>query len=174
MTGAPFPIRKILALRGGALGDFILTLPALAALRRRCPQAAIELRTRPRHAWMALASGLADTAADIDDAGMAELFMPAPAANGPWPPIYEGYLSGFALIVSYLPDREGRLADYLRRGARKPCIVLPHRPAAGEHAADAWSRPLQPPEDLDARPAIPRLHLPKNILDPGAALLRSL
>lgn len=173
MTGTLLPIRKILVLRGGALGDFILTLPALAALRRRCPQAAIELRTRPRHVWLALESGLADTAADIDDAGMAEFFMPAPGANEPWPPIYEDYLSGFDWIVSYLPDRDGSLANNLRRGARKSCIVLPHRPAAGEHAADAWSRPLLP-QGQNLQPALPRLHLPENLLDSGAAWLRGL
>lgn len=36
-------MQKILVLRGGALGDFIVTLPALALLRQRWPQSRIEL-----------------------------------------------------------------------------------------------------------------------------------
>ncbi len=174
MTGNFPSIQKILILRGGALGDFILTLPAFAALRRRYPQAAIELCTRPRHAWLALESGLADSAADIDAAEMAELFMPAPQSNQPWPPIYEKYLSNFSLIVNYLPDPDGTLTDNLRRGTQKPCITLPHRPAIGEHAADAWSRPLQSMHDGDVQSAIPRLQLPERLLRPGAAMLRAL
>jgi ADP-heptose:LPS heptosyltransferase len=32
---------KILVIRGGAIGDFILTLPVLAALRRQFPDTAL-------------------------------------------------------------------------------------------------------------------------------------
>ena len=35
--------QRILVIRGGAIGDFILTLPVLAALRDRFPQAEIEV-----------------------------------------------------------------------------------------------------------------------------------
>ncbi len=34
---------KILVIRGGAIGDFILTLPAIAALRQRFPWAQLEV-----------------------------------------------------------------------------------------------------------------------------------
>ncbi len=171
MTGAALTVRKILMLRGGALGDFILTLPALAVLRRRYPDAAIELRTRPRHARLALEAGLADRATDIDSAEMAEAFAPPPAGEQMLPAIYSGYLAQFDLIVSYLPDRNGILARNLRHAGVQNYIAAPHRPAAGEHAADAWSRPLQAPEDQAAGPAIPRLNLPEKFLRSGGELL---
>jgi heptosyltransferase-2 len=34
---------KILVIRGGAIGDFILTLPAIAAMRSQFPQAHLEV-----------------------------------------------------------------------------------------------------------------------------------
>ncbi len=174
MTGASLTVRKILVLRGGALGDFILTMPALAVLRRRYPAAVIELRTRPRHARLALAAGLADRAADIDGAEMAEVFAPASAGGQILPSIYSGYLAQFDLIASYLPDRNGTLARNLRRAGIQNYIAVPHRPAAGEHAADAWICPLRAPHDHDAKPAIPRLNLPETFLQPGSALLRGI
>lgn len=47
-------MRSILILRGGALGDFIVTLPALALLRQRWPDARIELVGNPAAAQLAL------------------------------------------------------------------------------------------------------------------------
>ena len=37
MSGTEAP--RILVIRGGAIGDFVLTLPVLAALRERFPKA---------------------------------------------------------------------------------------------------------------------------------------
>ena len=39
---------KLLVIRGGAIGDFILTLPALAALRCQFPQSSVELLGYPQ------------------------------------------------------------------------------------------------------------------------------
>src|SRR5438445_13493831 len=36
-------MNRILVIRGGAIGDFILTLPTLKALRDACPHAQIEI-----------------------------------------------------------------------------------------------------------------------------------
>ena len=49
-------MRRILVLRGGALGDFIVTLPALALLRRRWPAARIELTGNSTAAQLALSA----------------------------------------------------------------------------------------------------------------------
>jgi heptosyltransferase-2 len=38
---------RILVVRGGAIGDFILTLPAIGALRERWPEAQIEVLGYP-------------------------------------------------------------------------------------------------------------------------------
>ena len=48
---------RILVLRGGAIGDFIVTLPVFRALRRRWPEAFIEIAGYPHIAELALAGG---------------------------------------------------------------------------------------------------------------------
>ena len=49
MTVVPLPVpetpRRVLAVRGGALGDFILTIPALGGLREAGFE--VQLLTRP-------------------------------------------------------------------------------------------------------------------------------
>jgi heptosyltransferase-3 len=50
---------RILVIRGGAIGDFILTLPVLAALRERFPGVEIEVLGYPHIASLALSGGLA-------------------------------------------------------------------------------------------------------------------
>ena len=49
------PENKILVIRGGAIGDFILTLPVLAALRRQFPQTRLEVLGYPHIARLAVA-----------------------------------------------------------------------------------------------------------------------
>ena len=49
--------KRILIIRGGALGDFLLTLPAMDAIRRRQPDAMITLVTRPAYGSLMHASG---------------------------------------------------------------------------------------------------------------------
>ena len=51
---------RILVIRGGAIGDFILTLPVLAALRAQFPQARLVVLGYPHIASLALAGELAD------------------------------------------------------------------------------------------------------------------
>ena len=65
---------RFLILRGGAIGDFILTLPAIAAVRERWPDAYIELIGYPHIANLALAAGLVDHVDSLDRAEMARFF----------------------------------------------------------------------------------------------------
>ena len=44
---------KILVIRGGAIGDFILTLPVLSALQAQFPQAELEVLGYPHIASLA-------------------------------------------------------------------------------------------------------------------------
>ena len=65
---------RILVIRGGAIGDFILTLPVLAALRDRFPRADIEVLGYPRVASLALTGGLAKAVHAIESPGLASFF----------------------------------------------------------------------------------------------------
>src|SRR5262249_9136049 len=91
---------KILVVRGGAIGDFILTLPAIAALRRQFPRAHLEILGYPHIAQLALAAGLVDRVQPIEARGLAAFF----ARDGELPEELRDYFSEFDVIVSYLYD----------------------------------------------------------------------
>ena len=125
-------MRKILVLRGGALGDFLVTLPALALLREHWPDARIELAGNAPAAELARTRGLLDAVHSQHEARWSGLFgeMPAPLA---------AWLREFDLILNFWPDADGELA---RRFPLRPGQVflsapaMPTRtPAAAHYAA---------------------------------------
>lgn len=123
--------QRILILRGGALGDFILTLPAISALRRRWPKAYIELAGYEKSACLVLATGLVDRLQSLDSARMALYFQGECAL----PPEEKKYIRSFDLIVSYLHDPEGVLLKHLKdAGAENIIAVSPLE--IKNHAAD--------------------------------------
>jgi heptosyltransferase-3 len=97
-------MRRILVLRGGALGDFIVLLPALAALRQRWPAARIELIGNARAAGLATSRGLLDAVHSQHEARWSALYgsaaLPSPVAN---------WFAEFDLILNYWPDPDGEL-----------------------------------------------------------------
>ena len=52
---------KILFIRGGAVGDFVLTMPAVHLVRERFPNNEIQVLGYPAIASLAVASGIADS-----------------------------------------------------------------------------------------------------------------
>ena len=65
---------KILVIRGGAIGDFVLTLPAIAALRRQFPEAHLEVLGYPHIIQLALAGGLVNRIQSIEARALAGFF----------------------------------------------------------------------------------------------------
>ena len=61
---------RILVVRGGAIGDFIMTLPAIGALRERWPEAHIEILGYPHIAELAQGRYYADAMRSIDAKAM--------------------------------------------------------------------------------------------------------
>src|SRR6188472_649245 len=94
------PKGKILIIRGGAIGDFVLTLPALAALRQQFPEAHLEVLGYPHIAQLAMAGGLVDKVQSIEARALAGFF----AIRGELDQDLMDYFSEFDLIVSYLYD----------------------------------------------------------------------
>jgi heptosyltransferase-3 len=130
---------KILVLRGGALGDFLVTLPALNLLRARWPQARIELAGNARAAELALPGGTLDAVHSQHQARWAALFDPAPL-----PGALRGWLAEFDLVVNYWPDPEGELAAHFPLRAGQTFVTAPAMPAlapAARHYCEAL-RPL--------------------------------
>src|SRR5687768_4173558 len=92
------PSGKILVIRGGAIGDFILTLPVLAALRTHLPRARVDVLGYRHIAELALLGGLADEVRSIEARPLAAFF----ASRSPLAPELQDYFAGFAVIISYL------------------------------------------------------------------------
>ncbi len=145
---------KILVIRGGAIGDFILTLPAIAALRRQFPRAQLEVLGYPHIVKLALAAGLADRTESIESRALAGFF----ARNGPLAESLIDYFSEFDLILSYLYDPDEIFKNNVARCTGAQFIAGPHRadPACKVHAARVYLKPLERLAIFDADP-IPHL-----------------
>ena len=147
---------KILVIRGGAIGDFILTLPAIAALRHQFPQAHLEVLGYPHIAQLAVAGGLADRVQPIEARGLAGFF----ARGGTLEQGLMDYFSEFDLVISYLYDPDEIFQTNVSRSLTGQFIPGPHRPDETEpiHATQAFLKPLERLAIYDADP-VPRLSL---------------
>ncbi len=90
------PPLRVLVLRGGAIGDFVVTLPVLQWLRLAAPGGVIDLACHARVA--PLAAGLVTQWRDIESA----VFLPLYAEAGAVEEAVAGFLGNYDLIVSFL------------------------------------------------------------------------
>jgi ADP-heptose:LPS heptosyltransferase len=131
---------RVLVIRGGAIGDFILTLPAIRLLRENLTACRLEVLGYPGIADLAVAAGLADATRSLNDPRMARLFAQGAALDAE----LETYLLSFHLIVSYLYDPDAVLRGNLERLGVKALIDMPQKLSAGAgHATEQLARPLQ-------------------------------
>lgn len=144
----------MLVVRGGAVGDFILTLPVFAALRTHFPGNQIEVLGYPQVAGLAVEAGLADAARGIDSRPLAGFF----ARGGDLDPGLSAYFAGFHLVVSYLYDPDLIFRTNLARVSKAGFIQGPHRPdeSVADHASVQLLRPLEQLAVFDGDP-VPRL-----------------
>lgn len=147
---------KILVIRGGAIGDFILTLPAIAALRQRFPTVHLEVLGYPHIAQLAVAGGLVDRVQPIEAGGLAGFF----ARGGTLAEELKDYFSEFDVIVSYLYDPDQIFQENVARCSFAQFIQGPHRAGEGDwtHATKVYLKPLERLAIYDAE-AVPRLTL---------------
>jgi heptosyltransferase-2 len=161
---------KILVIRGGAIGDFILTLPAIAALRKHFPDAFLEVLGYPHIAQLALAGGLVDRVESIGARALAGFF----ARNGELAEELVDYFSEFDLIISYLYDPDQIFSTNVSRCTQGQFIAGPYRPkeVTTVHAAQLYLKPLERLAIFDADP-IPRLRMRNDSVDAASPLFRS-
>ena len=147
---------SILVIRGGAIGDFILTLPVLAALRGQFPACRLEVLGYPHIAQLAQLGRWADTVHSIEARALAGFF----ARHGDLDEDLADYFAGFALIVSYLYDPDDIFRENVARCSPAQFVVGPHRPdeTLRLHATEAFLKPLERLAIYGADP-VPRLNL---------------
>ena len=131
---------RILVIRGGAIGDFILTLPALKALRDSMPHARIEILGYKHIAVLAENRFYAQAVRSIEYAPLAKFF----ASNLKLPAELADYFASFDLIISYLYDPDGIFGSNVRRCGAENLIRGPGRVAENAgHAARQLAHPIE-------------------------------
>jgi heptosyltransferase III len=161
------PKGKILVIRGGAIGDFILTLPVLTALRQHFPGTHLEVLGYPHVAALAQHAGLVDAVRSIESRALAGFF----ADMGELDDTMGSYFASFQVILSYLYDPTGAFVENVRACTRAQFIQGPHRPDESQptHATEVLLRPLERLAIFDADP-VPRLNFPDAPLAPAPLL----
>jgi len=158
---------RILILRGGAIGDFISTLPALRALRARWPESYIELAGYPHIAQLAQSGGLVDTVVSLDNAETAKYFTPEPSISSR----HLDYIRSFDLIITYLYDPDSFVRNCLvSSGARQVIYGCPI--IRQTHAVDTLMKPLEELAIYMDGIETPRLELKAQYVKKGAELIK--
>ena len=132
------PFQRALVIRGGALGDFLLTLPVLAALREAAPATRLEALAYPSFARLAADTRIIHAARSIEYGPMAGFFSRDTTLD----PGLREYFGSFDLIISYLYDPDEILAANLAQCGTGKLIAGPSRLSEKSHAIDQLAMPL--------------------------------
>ena len=130
---------RILVIRGGAIGDFILTLPAIRLLRENFPDAHIEILGYQHIISLAEGRYYAAATRSIEYAAMAGFFIP----HSELAPDLVEYFASFHQIITYLFDPEGFFESNLRGAGAKNVLRAYEKIDDSDHAARQLARPLQ-------------------------------
>ena len=133
-------MNRILVVRGGAIGDFILTLPALKALRDAQPRAHIEILGYKHIAVLAENRFYAQAVRSIEYGPLSKFF----ARNSELPAELANYFASFDLIISYLFDPDRIFENNLRRCGVENLLCGPPKIVENAgHAARQLARPIE-------------------------------
>lgn len=158
---------RFLILRGGAIGDFIATLPVLQALKTQWPEAVIEIWGYPHIANLAVAGGLAQTVVSLDRAEMARFFIPEPQFTD----AQVMAVRSFDILFNYLHDPVGQVrSNLLLAGAKQVVSGCPLIKRG--HAIPFLLEPLQALAIYETE-IVPTLCFPGERLRAGHARLQA-
>ena len=131
-------MQRLLVIRGGAIGDTIVTLPALGALRQAFPNATIALLGNPQRAILAQHPRYVNHIIDFERQDLYRLFSQHPTLSE----ATTAFLSAFDLILSYLPMPDEIFATNLRRYSLGEVLTWPPHPPARVHITDHLLHPV--------------------------------
>ena len=126
-------------IRGAAIGDFILTLPAIKVLRDAHPAAHIEVLGYKHIALLAKNKFYADRIRSLESGTLSRFF----AKDADLPDDLANYFADFDLIVSYLYDPNLIFEMNLQRSGSKRVISGPAKIDNSAHAARQLARPIE-------------------------------
>jgi ADP-heptose:LPS heptosyltransferase len=118
----------ILIVRPGAIGDTLLTLPVIQALKACYEQPSVTLVGNVTVLPLASATGIVDHASNYELPQWGELF----SNHGITTPALQTQLRVVDLAICWLRDSDGIVANNLRRAGVREVITAPGRPAPGQ------------------------------------------
>ena len=126
-------MKRILVFRSGALGDFLLTVPIIAALRKVHARCSITLVTRSAYGEFLVERSVVDKFRSLESAEWAGMYSDHPSL----PPEAGVWLSSFFKVFVWMTDADGCFC----RNLRKYCpadihLMNPIVNPAGIHATD--------------------------------------
>ena len=132
---------RILIIRGGAIGDFILTLPVLSALKLRFPKVDLEILGYPRIASLALDGGLVKAVHPIESPELAMFFSKHAFVAQEW----KEFFAEFSIIISYLYDPDKIFEANVKSCGVQQFIAAQYRPDETKmiHASELFLKPLE-------------------------------
>ena len=139
-------MRRILVIRSGALGDSVVTLPAIGALRERWPGSHIEVIGTSPLLQLVDKRYYADRILSIEERGFSRFF----ARSGKLPTGWTDYFKRFDLVVCFV--RDALLLENIRRSGARNVVGASLLPGEEEnkHAVDCLLdviKPLRIPGD---------------------------
>lgn len=164
-----FALNSILIIRGGAVGDFILTLPAIHAVRDRHPDARVEIMGYSHITGLARNRFYASGGRPLDHRPVAMFF----AARSELDPDLSAYFRSFEVVVSYLYDPDLVFSTNLERAGVQRLIVNDGRPTQVTHATEHLSQWL-PETGIPHQVQAPRLYPTAEDLKKADALMAPL
>jgi heptosyltransferase-3 len=132
-------MNRILVIRGGAIGDFVLTLPAIKLLRDNFPHAHLEILGYRHIVALAENRFYADAVRSIEYGALAGFFAREATVTSE----LTSYFRGFDLVVSYLFDPDQVFEENVRRCGVENFLACSPKFGPHEHAAKQLARPLQ-------------------------------
>jgi heptosyltransferase-3 len=141
---------RILVLRGGALGDLILTLPVLSVIRKSYPDAEVILLGIFPQARLAMPQ-FVDRVERLDAPDLLPIFI-----DGVLPDIVRSRLSGFDLAIIFSSDPGGIMAKNLVAAGVKQVVASSSHTRSDVHAVFHLADVLGP-LGLTLRDPVPRL-----------------
>jgi ADP-heptose:LPS heptosyltransferase len=128
-------VPELFVYRPGAIGDALLAVPALRALRHLSPAERMTLATNPAIEELVLANHLADSALSQDDPELLWLFAAGPPPGSSWLTL--------STAVLWSGGASPQAVDRLRAGGTR-VVQVASRPSdgSGEHVSDYLLRTL--------------------------------
>lgn len=182
-------MKRALIIRSGAVGDLVLTLPVLSALKKRYSGLSIDMMGDPVRLSLLKHSGFVDDVLPVDDRDFTPLFapggpgtpggallgsVPRKPADGSVPRKLPDHLirrlRSYDAMLSYLPDPDGVFAENLLRFASGPVLTGRSRPPDGSriHMTCVLMDALKP-MGLGTSVDPPRVDLPRGAMPSSAA-----